>query len=213
MRPPVTRSRWRALPRSLVAVRDAHRLCYAPTRSGGAMIGASLSKSVTKHIHTSTIFVDALRAAPRSIHGLERDTRGARKRVRAPRLIYSALPIVPGRRVRGEGAAPTVRWCCPRTRSMARLQRLQLSAAVSSVKNGAAICPDRPAACSAPPTESALTTVLRETRGVTPTTRRARSSLASETHTKRNAPRRRLAPKVTHTPRRLPRRLPRLRQG
>ena len=60
------------------------------------MIGASLSKSVTKHIHTSTIFVDALRAAPRSIHGLERDTRGARKRVRAPRLIYSALPIVPG---------------------------------------------------------------------------------------------------------------------
>ena len=68
------------------------------------MIGASLSKSVTKHIHTSTIFVDALRAAPRSIHGLERDTRGARKRVRAPRLIYSALPIVPGRRVRGEGA-------------------------------------------------------------------------------------------------------------
>ena len=153
---------------------------------------------------------DDLRAAPRGVRGLGRDTRGARKRVRAPRLIYSALPIVPGRRVRGEGAAPTVRWCCPRTRSMARLQRLQLSAAVSSVKNGAAICqtgrslarrrraPGRP---------------LRETRDGTPTTRRARSSLASETHTKRNAPRRRLAPKVTHTPRRLPRRLPRLRQG
>ena len=127
-------------------------------------------------------------------------------------IIYSALPIVPGRRVRGEGAAPTVRWCCPRTRSMARLQRLQLSAAVSSVKNGAAICqtgrqpvPHR--------RRSALTAVLRETRGVTRTTRRARSSLASETHTKRNAPRRRLAPKVTHTSHRLPRRLPRLRQG
>ena len=132
---------------SSVVVRDAHRLCYAPTLSVGAMIGASLSKSVTKHIHTSTIFVDALRAAPRSIHGLKRDTRGARKRVRAPRLIYSALPIVPGRRVRGEGAAPTVRWCCPRTRSMARLQRLQLSAAVSSVKNGAAIYARQTAAC------------------------------------------------------------------
>ena len=126
------------------------------------MIGASLSKSVTKHIHTSTIFVDALRAAPRSIHGLERDTRGARKRVRAPRLIYSALPIVPGRRVRGEGAAPTVRWCCPRMRSMARLQRLQLSAAVSSVTNGQPYA-RQAAACSAPPTESAWTAVARDT--------------------------------------------------
>ena len=153
------------------------------------MIGASLSKSVTKHIHTSTIFVDALRAAPRSIHGLERDTRGARKRVRAPRLIYSALPIVPGRRVRGEGAAPTVRWRCPRTRSMARLQRLQLSAAVSSVKNGAAIWLDRPQPVPhrRPRAPGRL---LRETRDVTPPTRRARSSLASEPHTKRNAPRR-----------------------
>ena len=63
--------------------------------------------------------------------------------VRARRLIYSALPIVPGRRVRGEGAAPTEQWCCPRTRSMARLQRLQLSAAFSRVKVGAAM-PDRP---------------------------------------------------------------------
>ena len=48
--------------------------------------------------------------------------------------------------------------------------------------------PDRPA-CSAPPTESAWTP-LRETRDGTPTTRRARSSLASEPHTKRNASRR-----------------------
>ena len=105
-----------------------------------------LSKRALRERHTSLDerAPDALRAAPGSVRGLARDTRGARKRVRAPRLIYSALPIVPGRRVRGEGAAPTVRWCCPRTRSMARLQRLQLSAAVSSVKNGAAICPDRP---------------------------------------------------------------------
>ena len=67
--------------------------------------------------------------------------RGAESGVRAPRLelIYSALPIVPGRRVRGEGAAPTVRWCCPRTRSMARLQRLSPFSAFSRVKDGAAI--------------------------------------------------------------------------
>ena len=198
------------MPRSLVAVRDAHRLCYAPTLSVGAMIGASLSKSVTKHIHTSTIFVDALRAAPRSIHGLERDTRGARKRVRAPRLIYSALPIVPGRRVRGEGAAPTVRWCCPRTRSMARLQRLQLSAAFSRVKDGAAM-PDGPQPVR--PERERTPRTVDGSDGGAPTTRRARSSLASETHTKRNAPRRLLALKVTHTSRRLPRRVPRLRQG
>ena len=38
---------------------------------------------------------------------------------------------------------------------------------------------------------------LRETRDDTPTTRRVSSSLASETQTKRNAPRRRLAPEVT----------------
>ena len=35
VRPPVTRSSLEGLPRSLVAVRDAHRLCYAPTRSVG----------------------------------------------------------------------------------------------------------------------------------------------------------------------------------
>ena len=133
-------------------------------------------------------FAEALRAAPRSVRGLARDTRGARKRVRAPRLIYSALPIVPGRRVRGEGAAPTVRWCCPRTRSMARLQRLQLSAAVSSVKNGAATCQT---GRSLSRTERERTPrTVEGSDGGAPTTRRARSSLASEPHTKRNAPRR-----------------------
>ena len=117
--------------------------------------------------------------------------RGAESGVRAPRLelIYSALPIVPGRRVRGEGAAPTVRWCCPRTRSMARLQRLQLSAAVSRVKNGDSHMPDRPQPVPHR-RRSAPGRPLRETRDGTPTTRRARSSLASEPHTKRNASRR-----------------------
>ena len=116
--------------------------------------------------------------------------RGAESERGAPSSYRAArwLPIVPGRRVRGEGAAPTVRWCCPRTRSMARLQRLQLSAAVSSVKNGAAICPDRPQ----PVTERERTPrTVEGSDGGAPTTRRARSSLASETQTKRNAPRRR----------------------
>ena len=79
---------------------------------------------------------------------------------------------------------------------MARLQRPQLSAAVSSVKNGAAICQTGRSLFR---TADAPGRPLRETRDGAPTTRRARSSLASETQTKRNAPRRRLAPKVTHT--------------
>ena len=134
-----------------VVVRDAHRQCYAPTRSVGDDDLSSLETRRTLDEDVLDEFhADALRAVLRSVRGLTRDTWGARKRVRAPRLIYSALPIVPGRRVRGEGAAPTVRWCCPRTRSMARLQRLKLSAAVSSVKNWAAPYARQAAACSAP---------------------------------------------------------------
>ena len=79
---------------------------------------------------------------------------------------------------------------------MARLQRLQLSAAVSSVKNGAAICQTGRSRFRTADRERPGR--LRETRDGTPTTRRARSSLASEPHTKRNAPRRRLAPEATH---------------
>ena len=133
-------------------------------------------------------FADALRAAPRSVRGLGRDTRGARRRTCGLAANLQRAAHRPGRRVRGEGASPTVRWCCPRTRSMARLQRPQLSAAVSSVKNGAAICQ---AGRSLFRTERERTPrTVDGSDGGAPTTRRARSSLASETHTKRNAPRR-----------------------
>ena len=163
VRPPVTRSRWRALPRYLVAVRDAHRLCYAPTRSVGDDDLSSLetrrtldedvldiSQMLSRPGHEASEASDAIPRGAESERAGSQANRPAR---------YSQLP---GRRVRGEGAAPTVRWCCPRTRSMARLRRLQLSAAVSSVKNGAAICQTGPA-CSAPPTEGAWTAVARGT--------------------------------------------------
>ena len=75
-----------------VVVRDAHRLCYAPTRSVGAMIG-KLEQMRTLRVYILDEFhSDALRAAPRSARGLARDTRGA---VRAPRLLArnrAALP-------------------------------------------------------------------------------------------------------------------------
>ena len=80
---------------------------------------------------------------------------------------------------------------------MARLQRPQLSAAVSSVKNGAAICQTRPQPVRTERERTPRT--VEGSDGGAPTTRRAGSSLASEPHTKRNAPRRRLAPEATHT--------------
>ena len=78
---------------------------------------------------------------------------------------------------------------------MARLQRLQLSAAVSSVKNGAAIC-QTGRSLFRTERERAPRTVDGSDGGA-PTTRRARSSLASETHTRSVTPER--ATRHTHT--------------
>ena len=58
--------------------------------------------------------------------------------------------------------------------------------------------PDRPAACSPRTERESAPRTVEGSDGGAPTTRRARSSLASEPHTKRNAPRRRLAPEATH---------------
>ena len=94
----------------------------------------------TLRVYILDDYADALRAAPRSVRGLARDTRGA---VRAPRLLArnrAALPQAgrrPPREAKGcaDGAMvlsqDEIDGMAPASSALA---------AVSSVKNGAALC-------------------------------------------------------------------------
>ena len=74
--PPVTRPSLEGLHNSLVVVRDAHRLCYAPTRCVGAMIVLVEQNAYYARDILASYFADAFGAAPRSVRGLGRDTPG-----------------------------------------------------------------------------------------------------------------------------------------
>ena len=172
---------------------------------------------MSKNVSSSRVlknFADALRAAPRSVRGLASDTRraGCKRGPGSKLIVQRAAPGLPAAaRGGGRRAAPTVRWCCPRTRSMARLQRLQLSAAVSSVKNGAAICQTghglfRTADGERPDGRC-------ERHGTARRRRVAPEVLSRARHTRSVARRDDVSRRKSQTPRRLPRRLPRLRQG
>ena len=155
-----------------------------------------------------------LSGPPDEASAAQNHTRGRfRTSVRALRLIVQRRCPRPPTAARGEGAAPTVRWCCPRTRSMARLPRLQLSAAVSSVKNGAALCQTKRSLFRT--ADGGRLDGCRERHGVA-RRRRAASEVLSNGHTHKSV---NAAPTRTRRPRekqsskthRLPRRLPRLR--
>ena len=139
---------------------------------------------------------------------------GSRENVRAPRLLArnrAALPRTADRRAKAKGLRRRCDGAVPGR------DRWHGSSVFSSPPPSRVLRMGQPYAQTGRSrfrTERERTPrTVEGSDGGAPTTRRARSSLASEPHTKRNAPRRRLAPKVTHTPRRLPRRLPRLRQG
>ena len=149
-------------------------------------------------IRTRFSFRGCARAAPRSVRGPHAMTGALKTSVRAPRLLScSALPIGPaaaseakGLRRRCDGAVPG-------------RDRWHGSSVFSSPPPSRVLRMGQPyarqaTACSAPPTESARTAVARDTGRHADDASRQKFSRERDTH-ERNAPRRRLAPKVTHT--------------
>lgn len=217
MRPPVTRSRWRALPRSLVAVRDAHRLCYAPTRSVG---DDDLSSLETRRTLDEDVLGGLSQMLPRRATKRPRPrTRypGALKAgVRAPRLIvqraaHRARPAASeakGLRRRCDGAVPgRDRWhgssvfSSPPPSRVLRMGQPYARQKPQPVPHRRLRAPGR---------------LLRETRGGPPRRVGVRERARPRPSRERATPptrRIRMRERERDTKRRLPRRLPRLRQG
>lgn len=175
---------------------------FWPALNAHAPHGRQICLGLSCHVLGEDVlgeFSRMLSGPPGSVCGPHAIPEALNASVRAPRLLArnrAALPIGPaaaseakGLRRRCDGAVPgRDRWHGSSVFS---------SPPPSRVLRMGQPLPDRPSLFRTERERTPRT--VDGSDGGAPTTRRARSSLASEPHTKRNAPRRRLAPEATHT--------------